>query len=225
MLSVKRIEFRIVRGAVLRSEPPAPIASLRGKERFECYFQRSFGRRAGSAFFVRDLCPSVSLARVPKQFPCRHVLGMADPDVKVCVNPGRRKNSGARRNVARCGDGFAGSERPDILICLHAAVEFAQKLAPVPRKILPGIFAIEKNANRQRLGRLHPLAKIPKLAVKVRSCVFSAHPAVDEADEVREMMVAKKSGHWLATELHVKRLIEPVGICRQSFRVAEETGV
>src|SRR5690348_3243833 len=108
MLPVKRIELRVVRGAVLGAEPPTPIAALGGKERFQRYCQSSFGWRTGRAFFVSGQSPSVRLARVPKEFPCRHVLGVADPDVKVRVDPGRWENSRAYRNVAGGSDCFAG---------------------------------------------------------------------------------------------------------------------
>ena len=40
MFAVERIEFRVVRGAVFRAVPPAPIAAFRGKKGLFCFGER-----------------------------------------------------------------------------------------------------------------------------------------------------------------------------------------
>src|SRR5277367_6074273 len=49
MLSIQRVELCVVRRAVLRTVPPAPIASLRSQQGFHRLLQRSFCRGAVAA--------------------------------------------------------------------------------------------------------------------------------------------------------------------------------
>src|SRR5260370_25487180 len=44
MLAIEGVEFRIVGGAVLRTEPPAPVAAFRDQERLVSFFQGGFLR-------------------------------------------------------------------------------------------------------------------------------------------------------------------------------------
>src|SRR5215468_7759787 len=87
VLAIESVELRIVRGAVLRTVPPAPVAAFCCEERFFCRGERLCRRCAVFSLFVRRFRARVGFARVPKQFPRRYVLAAANPHVKICINP------------------------------------------------------------------------------------------------------------------------------------------
>ena len=66
VLSKQRVEFGVVRGAVLGAEPPAPVAPLRGQERLERFLERGFGGGIRSSLLARFECASVGFARIPQ---------------------------------------------------------------------------------------------------------------------------------------------------------------
>src|SRR5260370_9401758 len=92
---------------------------------------------------------------------------MADPDVEICVDPGSGENSSGGGNFAGGGDGFAGGESAEILVALDARVKLAQERAPVSRIVFPGVFAIEKKTNRERLIALHSLTQMAHSSMEI----------------------------------------------------------
>src|SRR5690349_19812508 len=151
MLAATRIELRIVRSAVLRTEPPAPIPALRCQQRFVCLLESCLGWRVWSGFLVRLDGPRAGITGVPEQFPRGDVFAVANPNIEVSVNPGGRKNRRGRRDFSSSGDGFTGSQRTEIEIGFHAAVKLAQKFAAIARVVFPGVFSVEKETNSKRL--------------------------------------------------------------------------
>src|SRR5262249_6634346 len=144
---------RVVGGAVLGTVPPAPVAAFGRQQRFFRFGQR--GRRRG----VRTLAvvgfgaAGIHQPCVPEQFPGSDVFATADPNVKIGVDPRSGKDSAGGRNVLGGGNRFTGRERAKILIAGNALVKLAQEIAAVARIIFPGVFAVEKNTNRQGVGR------------------------------------------------------------------------
>ena len=83
---------------------------------------------------------------------------MANPNIEIRVDPGSGENSGVRRNNAGGGDRFRRGERPKILISVDSAVKFAQEFAAISGIVFPGVFAVQKQANREWLRGLHAFA-------------------------------------------------------------------
>src|SRR5579871_80444 len=225
MLSIQCVKFRVVRGAVLRAVPPAPVAAFRREQRFFGSCERFDSWRALPAFFLSRLRASVSFARVPQKFPGRDVLAASDPDIEICIDPGRGKDSGVLRNFARRGDRFADRERREVRIALNAAIKFTQKISAVSRVIFPGIFAVEKKTNCQRTGGRNFFAKKAKPSVQIRSSGFAVHAAINECNQVGKMVVAEKSGDFLFPGLKTPRTIKTLRVRRQSTCIAEETDI
>src|SRR5215467_13468011 len=116
MFAVKRIELRVVRGAVFGTEPPAPVAALSGKKRLVRFPEPCFRWRVWSSVLVRFGRPSVSFAGIPKQFPCSDVFAVANPHIEIGVNPGARKNLSRHWDRSPRGNGFTGSESAKVPI-------------------------------------------------------------------------------------------------------------
>ena len=182
---------------MFRAVPPAPVAAFGGEQRFQRLRQRRFGGRIGAVLLTRFDSSRVRLPRVPQQFPRGDVFRVADPDVEIGVDPGCRENPAVVGSVFCGGNRFAGGERAKIRIARYSLVEFAQKFATVARVIFPRIFAIEENGNRERVGALHTVSDVAKLAVQIGGGGFLVHAAVDESDEIGELVIAKQSGDSL----------------------------
>src|SRR5258708_16106623 len=92
----------------------------------------------------------------------------------------------------------------------------AQEFAPIAGVILPSIFAVEKQTDGQRLLARHAFAEKTQAAVQVRGGGFAIHAAVDEADEVREMVIAEQSGDGTSRQLHTIGIVQTIEVCRQT---------
>src|ERR1700730_163908 len=66
VLAIERVEFSIVGRAVLRAEPPAPVAAFSSQERFVRFLQRAFGWGVAALLLAGFGGPRVGLARIPK---------------------------------------------------------------------------------------------------------------------------------------------------------------
>src|ERR1700730_9484906 len=117
---------------------------------------------------------------------------MTNPHVEVCVDPRRGENSVGGGDFLCGSDGFASGQRAKILVLLNALVEFAQEFAAITRVILPRIFAVEKEADGQRLLAGHAFAKKAQATVEVGGSGFGVHTAVNETDQIGKMVIAKQ---------------------------------
>jgi len=54
---------------------------------------------------------------------------------------------------------------------------------------------------------------------------FGIHSAVNETDEVGEMVIAKQSVNAVRTHLHVPRLVQSIGVGGNAVAIAEESDV
>src|SRR5258708_17152107 len=191
VLAIKGIKFSVVRGTMLWAEPPAPIAAFGGQQRFARVLECGLGGGIRPSLLARFESVGVGFACIPEQFPGGDVFGMADPDVEIGVDPGSGENSGGGGKIAGGANRFRRSDRAEILIAPDACIKLAEKSAAVPRVVFPGIFAVEKKTNGQRLIARHALSEMAHAIVKIGSSGFGVHAAVDETDEVREMVIAK----------------------------------
>src|SRR5690348_553066 len=91
MLSIEGVEFGVVGRAVLWTEPPAPVAAFSGKQRLVGFFKSCLRWSARPFLFLCFDAAGVSFAGVPEKFPGCDVLGVADPNVEICVDPGGRE--------------------------------------------------------------------------------------------------------------------------------------
>src|ERR1700687_2838283 len=108
MLAVKRVEFRIVRGAVLRAEPPAPVAAFRREQRLISFFQAGVRRGIVAILLARFGVVRIGAPRVPEQLPGGNIFVVPTPDVEIGVDPRSGENSGGGGDFLGGGDGFAG---------------------------------------------------------------------------------------------------------------------
>src|SRR5260370_31083045 len=191
MFSIERIKLRVIRGAVFGAEPPAPVAALGGQQRFAGLLKRRFGGSVGPSLLSCFDGVSVGLARIPQQFPGGDVFSVPDPHVKVCVDPGSGENPCGGGEGAGGGNRFGRRERAKILIALDARVKLAEKRAPVPWVVFPGIFAVEEKANGERLIARHVFSQMAHAIVKIGCSGFRVHAAVYNTDTIRELVMAK----------------------------------
>src|SRR5258708_28954877 len=182
MLAIQCVKFSIIRGAVLWSIPPAPIAAFRSEQRLLGISKRVVVRRVRAVLCLGVFRARVGFAGVPKKIPRLHILGVANPNVKIRVDPGCREDGLRFGNFSGGGDGFARSQRAEIRISLNAAIKFTQKFAPISRIVLPGIFPIQKKANGKRLLALYAFANRAQSAVKIGGTRFGIHSAVYKSD-------------------------------------------
>ena len=161
---------------------------------------------------MRFFCTRISLARIPQQLPRRSIFAVPDPHVEIRVNPRRGKDVRHGRNLRGRRNRLGPRQRADVWIVLDTAVELAQKPAPIFREVFPSILAIQENADRYRLSRLHMLSDEPQPPVQVRGRGFRVHTAIDETDEIGNMMIAEEPDDLFAVGPKPPRAIEPVGI-------------
>src|SRR6266446_509291 len=191
VLAIQRVELGVIGGTVFGAEPPAPVATFRGEQRLISLLQAGFRGGIATLLHARLGSSRISLTRIPEQFPSGNIFGVTNPDVEIGVDPRGGENSAGGGDFLGGSDGFAGGQRAEILITLNAFVKFAQEFAAVAGVILPGIFAVEKQADGQRLLARDAFAEKTQTSVQVGGSGFAGHAAVDEADQVREMVVAK----------------------------------
>src|SRR6266849_2424022 len=65
MLAIEGVEFGVVGGAVLGAEPPAPVATLGGEQRFVRYLKRGFGGGVRPSLLLCFDGAGIGIARVP----------------------------------------------------------------------------------------------------------------------------------------------------------------
>src|SRR5690349_3819626 len=150
---------------------------------------------------------------------------MSDPHIEISVDPGSGENSRIGGDFASRSNRFACRQGTEVLIPGDSSVELAQEFAAIPGVIFPGVFAIEKQANRQGLRGSHTFAKFAKPSVQIGGGVLTVHAAVYKSDEVGKMVVAKKPSNGFLTELDTQRPVQALRICRHTFRVAKESCV
>src|SRR6266567_8038619 len=127
---------------------------------------------------------------------------MADPHVEVGVDPGCGENPGSGGNFTGYGNGFAGGECAEVLIALDPDVKFAQEPAAVARVIFPSVFAVEKKTDGERVIDRHAFTEMTQPIMEICRGFLCIHAAVNETDEVCQVVVPKQSGDALRANLH-----------------------
>ncbi len=150
---------------------------------------------------------------------------MADPDVKVGIDPRTGRDSLHRGDFARFTQGFADGEGADVRVARNPPVELAQKFAAVAGVILPGIFAVENQRQGQRAARVHAFGDGADAAVEVFGGRARVHAAVNEADQIGKIMIAKDAGDFAFAETYSQRRVQAIGIRGHAFAVAAETDI
>src|SRR5207245_4287617 len=131
----------------------------------------------------------------------------------ICVDPRCREYSAGGWNLAGSGNGFAGGQCAEILVALDSSVKFAEEGAPVARVVFPGVFAVEEKTNGERLIRPDSLAETAHSIVEIGGGRLGIHAAVDEANEVGQVVVAKQPRDAVGPHLYLQGVVEAVGIC------------
>src|SRR5260370_25431399 len=117
---------------------------------------------------------------------------------------------------------LAGSERTKILVVLDAAIKFAQELTAVPRVIFPGVCSIEKKRNGERLIALNAFSEMAHPKVQVRGGGLGVHAAVNETDQIGQVVIAEQAGD-AAAQLQAPGFVEAVGVGGEARRIARES--
>ncbi len=172
-----------------------------------------------------NLCLAKSFTSVPQQFPRRDVFCASNPHVKVGVNPRCGEDAVVLRNFFRGGNCFANGHRGEIGIALNLSVKFPQKITAVARVILPSIFTVKEQTDCQRSIARNTFAQKTKPSVQIGGSGLRIHAAIDERNEVREMVVAEKPGDALHTDRELPRPIESFRIRRQSTCLPKKTDI
>ena len=108
---------------------------------------------------------------------------------------------------------------------MDASVKLAQEHATVPLVVFPGIFAIEEKTNREGLIALYGFSEMTHSTVEIRRGGFRVHAAVNEADKIGQMVIAKQTHNAISSQLHAPGFVKALGIGRNAISVAEEGDV
>src|SRR5579883_364207 len=137
VFAVEFVEISVVGGMVLGAVPPIPITALGDEKLFISELPLCF-RGMGCIFGIKF--PG-AIEIVPGEI----VLGGADPNIEVRVNPGARNQCLERIEVllTRYGLGYGDSFYARLI--LQAIIEAAQKFAARLGEVLPCVFAVEND--------------------------------------------------------------------------------
>ena len=152
--------------------------------------------------------------------PGHHVFARANPHVEIGVDPGRGENSVVARDFSGGRGGLARRQRLNIGIVVDSPVKLPQKFAAVAAEIFPRIFSVQNQGNGQRAPDVDSLPDRANALVQILGRRIRIHAAVNEADQVRKIMIAKKSDHFPAAHAHAQRRIQFVRIVRHAGAVA-----
>src|SRR5205807_4664774 len=188
-------------------------------------FKTIFHRRSGPPLLMRFDGVRIDFAGVPEKLPSRDVLTVPDPNIEVSVNPGTWENFADHGNLSRSSYGFARGEGTEIRIGLDTTVKLAQEFAAVAGVIFPGVFAVEKKTNRERLIAGDFFAEHAQTRMKIGCGRFGFHAAIDEADEIRQVVITKQPADGLPSELNAPGLVEAVGIGGNAVGIAKKTDI
>jgi hypothetical protein len=158
------------------------------------------------------------------RLPARPTI-IPNPHIKIGVDPGRWENSGGSGEFAGGSNGLGRRERAEVLIPLDAAVKLAEKRASVLGVVFPSIFAIEKKANGEWLIAAHGFSQVAHAIVEIGGSGFGVQAAVNETDEVGEMVIAKQSANAVRTNLHVPWFVKAIGVGRDAVAIAEKSDI
>src|SRR5579862_3138185 len=125
--------------------------------------------------------------------PRRDVFPRANPYIEIRADPGCRKNSVVSGNLSGCRGGLTRCQRLYIGIVVDFSVKLPQELAAIAAEILPRIFSVQDQRNCQWPPDMNPFSNHTNTLVKIIGCRISVHPAVDEAHQVRQIVIAKES--------------------------------
>ena len=200
MLAIKCVEFSIVCRGVLGSVPPAPVASLGRKHRFvsmrpcSVHSPRSEASVNAPRAFARSNASlasrSKSHARTSSEWPIQTskfaLIHEAGKIPSSCGGSGTA--SIASLTVKR-------ADSPDLPRSAH---RIAAEIPDRSPGSTPMHFRHRESDSQSRCGpsgSRSPIARIRRCKIFRRR--FRAHAAVDKADEIRQIMVAKKAVHLL----------------------------
>src|SRR5580692_1104424 len=107
---------------VLRSIPPVPVAALCNQDFLESQLSLSFAR-------LRRM-DGIKFARMMEVIPGAVVLGSANPDIEVRVDPRARNQRGQRRDIAMAGNRLRNRNRFQTCLVLQRIIEAPQKFPP-----------------------------------------------------------------------------------------------
>ena len=178
---------------MFRAEPPAPVAAF-GYEQSFVSAGEAFARKCIACFGALDR-PLIGFSRVAQKIPCADVLAVTDPDVEIRADPGSRKDSFEFRYIGRGLNRLAHRQRANFGIFINQRIRLAQKIASVACVIFPSVFAVKNQADRCRLSSGLAFGDESNAAVQIFCGGICAHAAVDEADQVRQIMVAKEADY------------------------------
>src|ERR1700733_8086437 len=91
------------------------------------------------------------------------------------------------------------------------------------REIFPGIFAVKDDGNRERAPGVNAIADGAQTLMQIFGGSHGAHAAVNESDEIRKHVIAKKSHDFFSISQHAQRRIHAAGIFWNPAAVAAKS--
>ena len=178
------VELAVVVRVVVVAVPPAPVAAF-GDEQFLARRRQRLG--AGGAGGVLERA-----AGARQLAPGAAIVGVADPDVEVGVDPRAGMQAGSRSVGA--GAGLGHRHRAQRRVSLQPAVERAQERPSLAFVVLPGVLAVEHDED----GGLFPAA-VAAIALagggdavdEVVGRRLRIPGRIGEADEVGQQVIAE----------------------------------
>ncbi len=145
--------------------------------------------------------PRVDFACVAQEIPGADVFAVTDPDIEIRVDPGRGENSFHDRRSGVGFHCFARGERANFGIVLNSAVELAEEFASVPGVVFPGVFPVENHADGGSAALRFAIADRADAAMQILGCGHGVHAAVDEPDQIGNVVIAEEPEDFLAHPL------------------------
>src|SRR5689334_9152450 len=144
MFAVEFIKLPVVGGVMFRPVPPVPITALSNQE----FFKSQFSLRLSDIW--SDL--RKKLASMIKIIPRSIILGSADQDIEVSVDPGTGHQRRQFFRLPATFYRFGNRQRLDARITLQSVAEAAQKFTPGLWIVFPGVFSIVNDRDHRVLA-------------------------------------------------------------------------
>src|SRR5262249_8889032 len=151
------------------------------------------------------------------------VVGMADPDVEIRVNPGAGKDAGQLTNRRRATLGHR--DRPQLRVNLEPAIEGAQEGTAAIGEMLPGVLAVEDDRDEgfSPAGSLGVTATgLDQPGNEILRGLFRRPARVHETDSVGEQVIAKRAWNGRAARTYQVRRVQLLGLFDDAARVARK---
>ena len=216
MPAEQAVELGVVGGRRVIAVPPEPVAAFRDEHLFTSL---------GQVIRIDAGGRVDRLTGVGQLTPCSLIVGMADPDVEVRIDPGARKHAGELVRGLPTGVGHRDS--PQVGIRREAAVQRAQEGPTAALEVFPGVFAVQDDWDEgirpSRSRRISP-AGLDEPRHEIAGGGVGSPPGVGKANEVGQEVIPKDTRNPRGSDLHAVGGIQLFRMVEMALAIASECG-